>query len=47
MVNIENVINDLMTYYYENCCEKPLEYAYGFFDALGVIIDIKKTISLR
>lgn len=41
MVNIDTVINDLLKYYSEHCNGKPIEYSYGFFDALGILRDIK------
>lgn len=47
MVNIENVITELMNFYSENCAEKPMEYAYGFFDALGVLCDMRKELRVK
>ena len=46
MVNIEKLINQLMDFYSEYCGEKPLEYAYGFFDAVMVIQDMKRELHL-
>lgn len=47
MVSIEKVINQLMDYYAEYCKEKPMEYSYGFFDALGVLYNIRKELQLK
>ena len=46
MVSIERVINDLLKYYSENCKGKTMEYSYGFFDALGVLRDIRRELQL-
>ena len=37
---IEEVIAVMMEYYHENEREKPLEYTFGFFDAIGAIRDM-------
>ena len=47
MVNIEKVISQMMDYYAEYCKEKTIEYSYGFFDALGVLYDIRKELQLK
>lgn len=44
MADIEKIINRLLSFYEENCEEKPMEYTYGFFDAVGVLWDIKKEL---
>ena len=47
MVSIEQVISQLMEYYSEYCTGKPLEYSYGFFDALGVLHDMRRELQLK
>lgn len=47
MVDINTVINEFLNYYSENCQGKTMEYAYGFFDALGILREIKEKILLQ
>lgn len=37
---IEEVIAAMMEYYHENGREKPMEYTFGFMDALGAVRDM-------
>lgn len=42
---LEEVIENMMEYYHENGREKPLEYTFGFMDALGAVRDLARAIA--
>jgi len=43
MINLEDAINALFDYYREFSLDKPLDYTFGFFDAIGVLRDYVKS----
>ena len=36
-MSIEKIINEMETFYADYGKDKNLEYAYGFFDAVGIL----------
>lgn len=42
---LDEIISALMAFYDEYGKGKPLDYAFGFFDALGVIRDMARAIA--
>jgi len=45
-MTIEKLINEMETFYRTYGQDKNLEYAYGFFDAVSILKDIKRTQDL-
>ena len=37
---IEILMSELYRFFMENGKDRPIEYCYGFFDAIGVIRDV-------
>ena len=43
MFNLEEAINALFEYYREYAKDKPLDYTFGFFDAIGTLRDFARS----
>ena len=42
MLSLETIIEQLQEYYAERGVCRSMDYAYGFFDALGIVRDMQE-----